>query len=94
MKRLEQRTPDTPAPRLQAELDVALAAVFRRFPALMGFSVEDTDDLCLVDVETFPWDPQAAELAGEIALPLAELIDEAPSALELMRGRTFARRFH
>jgi hypothetical protein len=94
MKTLEQRSSNTPAPRLQAELDTLVAALFRRLPTLMGFSIEDGDELCLVDLETFPWDPQAGDLAGEIAGPLAELIDEAPTALELMRGRTFARAFH
>jgi hypothetical protein len=84
MKPLEQRT----------EIEALVASIFRRFPTLVGFSVEDADDLRLDDVETFPWDAYAADLAGEIAAPLAGLVDEAPAALELLRGRTFARRLH
>lgn len=37
---------------------------------------------------------QSADLRREIAHALAELMDEAPAARELLRARTFARTLH
>ncbi len=92
---------------MKAELEALVARLFRRYPALIGFSIQDAStvratrctaeldgDLCLVDVETFGAGPGATQLLGEIALPLLELIDKAPMTRDLMRGRTFARTFH
>jgi hypothetical protein len=80
--------------RVESQLDEVVARVFDRLPALVGFSVELAPELVLADVETFPWPAQREDLVGEIAVPLLELIDEAPEARELLRGRTFARTRH
>lgn len=68
-----------------------IEALFRRLPMLSGFVVED--DLLLSDVAISAWPGYSAgaELYGEIAHTLAEVVDERPEALELLRGRTFAR---
>ena len=44
-----------------------------------------------------PIDPslvKSEQLLGHIAAALLELIDEQPEAVELLRGRTFARTLH
>lgn len=92
---------------VESQVEEVVAQVFDRLPALVGFSVQVLDplpespsalqlenDLFLADVETFPWPGQYAELVGEIALPLLELIDEEPAARDLLSGRTFARTRH
>jgi hypothetical protein len=99
------KTQTTPVP--EAEVRAVIDALFERFPALVGFSVQEAEpraaagsdadaeeDLCLASVELFPPVAKRAELLGEIAMPLQELLDEAPGARELLRGRTFARALH
>jgi hypothetical protein len=79
---------------LHSQVDAVVAQVFDRLPVLVGFSVALEPELVLADVETFPWTPYGAELTGEIAVPLLDLMDEEPAARELLRGRTFARSVH
>ena len=83
---------------LKAETDVAaaLAALFRRWPALVGFCVQETPaaELVVSDLETDPGREQSRELWSEIAAALLELVDEHPAARDLLRGRTFARTLH
>ena len=79
---------------LETELQTVVSELFQRMPALVGFSLADADELCLAQVETFPWNPTEAELLREIGMPLLELVDEAPEARALLRGRTFARAMH
>lgn len=95
--------------RLESDLAVRLETLFRRCPALHGFSVQPgasvsrervvlglQDDLYLADVV---WHQplngeQAATLVGEISQALLELVDEQPDAVALLRGRTFASVLH
>jgi hypothetical protein len=79
---------------VQSQVEAVVAQVFDRLPTLVGFSVALDPELSLADVETFPWTIYGPEMAGEIALPLLELLDEAPEARELLRGRTFVRTLH
>jgi hypothetical protein len=71
-----------------------IQALFRRCPALCGFSLDR--ELFIADVACHPaLDRQrAAMLAEEIADALSELVAEDPEALERIRGRTFARSLH
>jgi len=82
----------------QTQLAAVVDALFRRWPALVGFSVQESRtlpaDLVIADVETDPWPGQPRELVGEIAVALLDLIDNQPAARELLRGRTFARTLH
>lgn len=96
-----------PQARPRAQVDTLVRALFDRYPDLIGFGVQDpgdlramrstaelTEELCLVDVETFPDQGDALSLLAEIAAALLELIDEAPETRALLRGRTFARTLH
>jgi len=95
--------------RLESDLAARLESLFRRYPALQGFSVQPRasvsrdrvaaglqDDLYLADVIWHrPLNSEQAEtLVDEISLALFELVDERPEATALLRGRTFARTLH
>ena len=73
--------------------------LFRRWPTLIGFSIQDDEsggEELQVTVAMYP-EPQNEErgvLLGEIAEALAELVDAAPGAGPLLRARTFARTLH
>jgi hypothetical protein len=92
--------------RLESDVAVRMETLFRRCPALHGFTVQPEagvtrervvlglqNDLYLADVV---WHQplngeQAASLVGEISQALLELVDERPEASALLRGRTFVR---
>jgi hypothetical protein len=95
---MKTHTPSAAVAEVQAVID----ALFERFPALVGLSLQDAtrgdsradEDLYLASVELFPPVAERGELLSEIAMPLRELLEEAPSARELLCGRTFARALH
>ena len=81
-------------PHTEAHLEALVEKIFRRWPGLVGFSVQNTGELVLGDLETQPWSANAHELLGEVAVALLDFVDEEPEALPLLRGRTFARTLH
>lgn len=89
-ERLQQR-------RFEADVEARVRALFRRCPALCGFSVGDAGrgpaltELCVYPSSGFS---APADLCHEIVATLAELVDERPEAAALLRGRTFARVLH
>jgi hypothetical protein len=80
--------------RLKADLAASVAALFRRCPPLCGFSLDG--ELCVAQVACHPalGSHGAAVIADEIVRALSELVDAEPEAVELIRGRTFARALH
>jgi hypothetical protein len=73
-----------------------MGALFRRWPALCGFTVQQSSGFFIGDVTLDApgnWAPSCA-LMDDIAAALTELIDECPDAGELLCQRTFARAFH
>jgi len=84
---------------LQSAIHAVADTLFRRWPALVGFSVKegnDADDELHLTVSMFP-EPRREErsiVLDEIAEALMELVDEAPAAAPLLRARTFARALH
>jgi hypothetical protein len=91
-------------PETQTRMAAVVDSLFRRWPSLAGFSVEEARvfssdrpagqldrELVLTDVETSPWPEHTQYLCSEIALALLRLIDDEPATGELLRGRTFAR---
>lgn len=95
--------------RLESDLAARMEILFRRCPALHGFSVQQGSSvsreriaqdlqagLLLADVvwhQPLNGD-QAATLVEEISQELLELVEERPEATALLRGRTFARVLH
>ena len=87
------RTPET-----YLRLAVVVDSLFRSWPSLVGFSVQEAQplarELVLADVEASPWPADTRELCGAIAFVLLKLIEDEPAARELLLGRTFARTLH
>ena len=95
-------------PEPRARLARVVDSLFRSWPSLVGFSVQDAKtlteeraaapiierELVLADVETCPWPQDARELCGAIAFVLLKAIDDEPGIRELLLGRTFARTLH
>lgn len=94
---------------LEADLAARVAVLFQRFPELCGFTVQQgggltreraaqhlAEDLFLVDFACHPaLDAAQAEALCELVWRmLNELMEEQPLAMELIRGRTFARALH
>lgn len=79
---------------LYVEVSNTVEALFRRHPALCGFSVRD--DLSFSNVSCHPalHGAQASELIDEITEALHDLLEERPEAADVLRGRTLARVFH
>src|SRR5688572_3871086 len=109
MKALQERTRDAEQHRLQADLDARVEVVFRRCPALCGFSVGERlvpvqsaegdvreYELFVSAIDVYPaiGEGQSEQFFDEISRALAELLDERPEAAELLPGRTFARVLH
>jgi hypothetical protein len=93
--------------RPETQITAVVDSLFRRWPSLVGFSVQDARigasdrpaaqfdrELVLADVESSPWPAHMQALCGEIAVALLGLIDRDPATRELLRGRTFARALH
>jgi hypothetical protein len=79
----------------EKRLEASVNALFRRCPALYGFTVERRTELCVSEVTVYPSGAAPdRELYGVIKAALAALIEECPAAGELLRERTFARVFH
>ena len=91
------------------DLSASIMGLFGRRPELSGFSVQDDatlthdrkvdplcGELCVADLALEGWaacnDTRA--LRGEIVGALLELFDEHPEAIQLVRGRSFARVLH
>ena len=77
-------------------LEASISALFRRCPALCGFTVQEASGLFIGEITINPLaGPQAhPELHGEIVAALGALIEDYPEARELLRERTFARVLH
>jgi hypothetical protein len=95
--------------RLEADLAASIETLFRRFPSLYGFSVQQASkvtreravdhlegDLYLADVACHPLldEERCAELCEVVSHTLLELVDERPEMAEILPGRTFARTLH
>jgi hypothetical protein len=77
--------------RIEASMD----ALFRRLPALCGFTVLESGGLFIGEVTVNPLARQQfGEVTNEIAATLCDLIAQYPEASALLNERTFARVFH
>ena len=82
------------AVKTNLQLAEQLESLFARCPELSGFAVRgENDELFVSDVGISPRlsSEQYGEIYQDIANTLSGLLDEAPEASELLRGRTFAR---
>jgi hypothetical protein len=94
MKASETRVQEQRRSRTEAIVEQHVDALFRRLPMLSGFSLRQDLEFADVTVHAWPGYTAGAEFYDELVQALAELAEERPDAVELMRGRTFARAFH
>jgi hypothetical protein len=95
--------------RVEAELSARIWGVFSRFPDLCGFSLQDAtglpdyidpsslrDELFVTELgfSTLVSEMEYDEAYKLITDAVADIVSERPEALELLRGRTFARTLH
>ena len=67
--------------------------LFQRLPMLCGFWLRP--DLELAELSVLSWPGcTGPDLYDEVMQALVDLADERPDAVQLMRGRTFARAMH
>ena len=94
MKASENHLQEQRRSRAEAIVEERVHALFRRLPMLSGFSLGHDLEFADVAVHTWPGYSAGADLYQELVETLAEIAEERPDAVELMRGRTFARAIH
>jgi hypothetical protein len=94
MKPSEQRLNEAHRQRTEAIVARHMDELFRRLPMLSGFWLRP--DLEVAELSVFSWPGCTArtDLYEEVMQSLVDLAEERPEALQLMRGRTFARAMH
>jgi hypothetical protein len=94
MKPSEQRLSEARRQHTEAIVAQYVHELFQRLPMLSGFWLQP--DLGVAEVAVFTWPGYAAarELYEELMQSLVDLAEDAPEAVQLMRGRTFARAMH
>lgn len=95
--------------RVEADLVAEVGRLFGYYPGLAGFSLQDRaglpDDIdasgvedklfiTQMDFSTSVSDREYREIYSVISAAIEELVSEQPQAVELLRGRTFARMLH
>ena len=93
MKSLQASQEQIRRERLDAMIEGRIGVLFQRLPMLSGFIVQE--DLMIAEVASHSWPGHVpeADLHMQIADALAEIVEERSDAMELLRGRTFARAF-
>ena len=94
MKTSENRLREQRRQRAEAAVEEHVHALFRRLPILSGFALRHDLEFADVAVHGWPGYTAGAEFYLELVQTLAELAEERPEAVELLRGRTFARAVH
>jgi hypothetical protein len=69
-------------------------ALFQRMPMLSGFTLRQDLEVTDVAVHTWPGYTAGEDLYKDLMQALADLVEERPDTVELLRGRTFARAIH
>lgn len=90
----EQRQSDARRQHTEAIVARHVDELFQRLPMLSGFWLQPDLDVAELSVFSWPGYTAGPELHEEVTQSLVRLADERPEALQLMRGRTFARALH
>lgn len=94
MKPSQTRLPEASRQQAAAAVEKHLDALFRRMPMLSGFTLRQGLEVADVALYTWPGYTAGEDLYKDLLGALADLVDERPDAVELLRGRTFARALH
>jgi hypothetical protein len=94
MKISEQRQSEARQQQTEAIVARHLHELFKRLPMLSGFWLGP--DLELADLSVFDWPgyDYGRGLYEEVMQSLVDLAEARPEAVQLLRGRTFARAVH
>ena len=94
MKPSEQRLSEVCRQQTEAIVARHVRQLFQRLPMLSGFWLRT--DLKVAELSVFTWPGYTAgqDLYEEVMQSLVELAEECPEAVQLTRGRTFARAVH
>ena len=94
MNHSEQRLSEARRQHTQAIVARHVRQLFQRLPMLSGFWLRP--DLKVAELSVFTWPNYTAsrDLYDQVMDSLVELAEERPEAVQLMRGRTFARALH
>jgi hypothetical protein len=94
MKPSEQRLSEASRQHTEAIVAQRVHQLFQRLPMLSGFWLRP--DLKVAELSVFTWGGYTAgrDLYEEVMQSLVDLAEELPEAMQLMRGRTFARAVH
>jgi hypothetical protein len=94
MKISEQRMNEARRQHTEAIVARHMDELFQRLPMLSGFWLRPDLELAELSIFTWPGYSAGRDLYEEVMQSLVELADERPDAVQLMRGRTFARTVH
>lgn len=94
MKSSTQRSEELRRQRSQAVVETHIAAIFQRMPMLSGFSLRHDLEVTDIAISTWPGCTAGQELYEDLMQALADFAEERPDAVEVLRGRSFARAFH
>jgi hypothetical protein len=94
MKPSEQRLSEARRQHNEAIVARHVHQLFQRLPMLAGFWLRPDLNVAELSVFTWPGHTGGQDLCEEVMQSLVELAEERPEALQLMRGRTFARAVH
>jgi hypothetical protein len=78
----------------EAIVDRHMDELFRRLPMLSGFWLRPDLELAELSIFSWPGCTASQDLYDEVMQSLVDLAEERPEAVQLMRGRTFARAVH
>ena len=90
----EQSLSEEPSQQTAAIVAQHVHQLFQRLPMLSGFWLRP--DLKVAELSVFTWPGYTAgqDLYEEVMRSLIDFAEERPEAVQLMRGRTFARAVH
>jgi hypothetical protein len=94
MKPSEERLSEARRQHTESVVARHLSELFQRLPMLAGFCLRPDLELDELSVFTWPGYTAGGELYQEVIQSLGDLAEERPEAVQLMRGRTFARAVH
>jgi hypothetical protein len=94
MKPSEQRHSEAGRQHTEAIVARHLSELFERLPMLTGFWLRPDLEVAELSVFTWPGYGAGPDLYDEVMRSVVDLAEERPEAVQLMRGRTFARAVH
>jgi hypothetical protein len=94
MKTSGQRQSEARREQTEAIVARRVGELFQRLPMLSGFWLRPDLEGVEVSIHSWPGYVAGEDVYEEVRQSLVDLAEERPEAMQLMRGRTFARAVH